>query len=389
MKFINILGTLTLCSGLMLTHVPIAAQQNSTDKIIQAAQQGAIVSLPGIFESAMKELKYTKKPIGDTQLLMSDDPEYVADTTAIVLKEAVKAGDVRLYVYNVNGVVSPFKMPRKIIAVIKNTGDKDMRFRMKRSASMKPSDNYYEVGKMGLAKFFSSKSGAKRSLKPGETILIDPSMESSIAMYNELVHGIYEFHIDQPAEITILQTAPDANYKDAIAKIQNIVPPGHLNAGRGLFSPADYVVKITDTLDTKSGPYVLKVADGKIDKWITGKESNFNKSVELAGNYGVVYDITIPWKSEDGRGLALLTWNLQSGIDQWCGGMANSMVVSKGKFKAGLAVLPSNDLAVKKAPDAILVQVFPAQKGVQLIHLKYSPPGASCLPTPLVFVPID
>lgn len=374
-----------LCGAFSISY----AQQNEVDKVIQSAKQGAIVSLPGVLDTQTPGLKYSKSSVGKMQLLMSDDPEYIADTAAIVLKEKVEAGDVRLYLYNVNGVVTPSKMDRKIIAVIKNTGSRDMHFYMKRSTSLSPSENYYEIGKMGLAGYFSSKPQPKRVVKPGETVLIDPSLDKKVAAYNQLVHGLYEFQIDQPGEVTILQTAPESNYKEAASRITHIVPPAHANAGRGLFSPADYKVKVTDTLDTKNGARVLTIADGKIDPWIVGKESNFNNRVELAGNYGVMYDIVIPWESTDGRSLALLTWNPLSGIDRWCDGMANSMVVSDGKFKGGVAILPSDALAVKKSPDAILVQVFPAKKGLQYIHLKYSPPGASCLPTPLVFLPVE
>lgn len=374
-----------LCGAFSISY----AQQNEVYKVMQSAKQGAIVSLPGVLDTQTPGLKYSKSSVGKMQLLMSDDPEYIADTAAIVLKEKVEAGDVRLYLYNVNGVVIPAKMDRKIIAVIKNTGSRDMHFYMKRSTSLSPSENYYEIGKMGLAGYFSSKSQPKRVVKPGETVLIDPSLDKKVAAYNQLVHGLYEFQIDQPGEVTILQTAPESNYKEAASRITHIVPPAHANAGRGLFSPVDYKVKVTDTLDTKNGARVLTIADGKIDPWIVGKESNFNNRVELAGNYGVMYDIVIPWESTDGRSLALLTWNPLSGIDRWCDGMANSMVVSDGKFKGGVAILPSDALAVKKSPDAILVQVFPAKKELQYIHLKYSPPGASCLPTPLVFLPVE
>lgn len=366
----------------------LSAQQNNVDKVIRSARQGAVVSLPGVLEAKMQGLNYSKTSVGKMQLLLSDDPEYIADTVAIVLKEQVKAGDVRLYLYNVNGVVAPSKMDRKIIAVLKNTSSQDMHFQMKRSASLPPSENYYHIGKMGLAGYFLSKPDVEQVVKPGEITLIDPSLDKKVAVYNELVHGIYEFHIDQPGEVIVLQAAPESDYKEVASRVSYIVPPAHANAGRGLFSPADYQVKVTDTLDTKNGARVLTIADGKIDPWIVGKESNFNNRVELAGNYGVMYDIIIPWKSTDGRGLALLTWNPLSGIDRWCDGMANSVVVSGGKFKGGVAILPSDSLAVKKSPDAILVQVFPSKKGVQYIHLKYSPPGASCLPTPLVFLPV-
>jgi len=89
--------------------------------------------------------------------------------------------------------------------------------------------------------------------------------------------------------------------------------------------------------------------------------------------------------------LALVTWNSRSADNQWCGGMAASMVVSEGKFPAGIIQLPNDRLITKKAPEAILIQVFkPTGNGEeQTLKLTYSPPGASCLPTPLIFIPVD
>jgi len=67
------------------------------------------------------------------------------------------------------------------------------------------------------------------------------------------------------------------------------------------------------------------------------------------------------------------------------------MVVSIGKFKEGIVQLPADKLITRKSPEAILVQVFPpaANGEEQTIRFTYSPPGASCLPTPLVFIPVD
>lgn len=381
----------TLCSFLFFLVCLKTNAQENYDSIIKKAKQGEIVSLPGFLRSKMPQLPYSKKIIGDVQLLMSDDPEYVTDSSAIVLKEKVKPGNVRLYVYNVNGVIQPQKMERKIVAIIKNTGSKTMHFQIKKKSTEKPSDNYYEIGKNGIADYYHSRSERLITLAPGKVMLIDTKMDNQIAQYNDLVHGIYEFHIDQPGEVIVLQTSPDIKGTDAASQIKYIVPTGHLNAGRGLFTPADYSIHVNDVVDTKNGPCVLTIADGKIDPWIKGYESNSNKEVELAGNYGVMYDITIPWKSSDGKSLALLTWNPMGGVGQWCDGMANSMIVSKGKFDSGVVKLPGNTLVVKKDPDAILVQVFqPApNNGIQQIHIVYSPPGASCLPTPLVFMPVS
>jgi hypothetical protein len=164
----------------------------------------------------------------------------------------------------------------------------------------------------------------------------------------------------------------------------------HTNAGRGLFGISNYLVVGSDTLHTNGGASALIVADGKNDPWITGKDAATGQLAKLSGNYGVMYDIELKWKSTNGKGLALLTWNARAG-GKWCGGMANTMVVSGGKFDEGIIQLPSDRLNTKGPPEAILVQVFPpASNGeVQTIKLKYSPPGASCLPTPLIFVPVE
>jgi hypothetical protein len=103
-----------------------------------------------------------------------------------------------------------------------------------------------------------------------------------------------------------------------------------------------------------------------------------------------MYNIEMNWESTNGKGLALVTWNARSG-GQWCGGMANVMRVSKGKFNEGIMQIPSDKLITKGYPEAVLIQVFlpdPKNK-IQKIRLTYTPPGASCLPVPLIFIPVD
>jgi hypothetical protein len=62
-----------------------------------------------------------------------------------------------------------------------------------------------------------------------------------------------------------------------------------------------------------------------------------------------MYTMEIKWKSSNGKGLALMTWNARAGDNKWCGGMANTMIVSDGKFKEGIIELPSDRLNTKGA----------------------------------------
>lgn len=362
------------------------------NKAILETKQGSIVELPGVLSEKMTQIGYQKIVLPGPQYIISDDPEYIRVPESIALKEAVQPGTVRLYVYNVNGIKEPEKIDRKITAVIKNTGKAPMHIRMLKYSSQKPSTNYYLIGKQGLADFFASKpQSLVRTVKPGEAIAIDEQLEKNIVKYDELVHGFYEFVIDQPGEVSVLQTSPGTPGPKALTQIKRIENSRHTNAGRGLFGVSNYLVQTDSVFDTKNGIATLIVADGNKDPWIVGKDGSTGELAKLAGNYGVMYQVEMKWKSSDGKGLALVTWNSRAGDNKWCGGMANTMVVSDGKFKGGIIQLPSDRLITKAAPEAVLIQVFtPAKDGSeQTIKFTYSPPGASCLPTPLVFIPVD
>lgn len=383
-----------LLMGSLAAALPVSAQELSPElsKRVLTSPQGSIVELPGILTEKLPLLDYRKIVQSGPQYLISDDPEYIRVPEAIALREAVEPGTVRLYVYNVNGVKEPAKTETRIAAVIKNTGKADMRLRMLKYASQKPTTNYFQAGKQGLADFFAATPQTTvRIIKPGKSIAIDPAQEKYVAKYDELVHGFYEFLIDQPGEISVLQTDLKTPVTVAVDRIKTILPSKGNNAGRGLFGVSNYRVLAQDTLDTKNGIRQIILADGDKDPWVLGSEGTSGRVATLAGNYGVMYNIELKWKSTDGRGLALVTWNSRADNGQWCGGMANTMVVSKGKFKEGIIQLPADKLITKKNPEAILVQVFPpATNGEeQTIRLTYSPPGASCLPTPLVFIPVD
>lgn len=387
--FVSAVGTAMLLGGSGLYAQTLTPEHV---KAIREAKQGSIVQLPDFLTEKFPNIDYQKIVLPGPQFIISDDPEYIRVPETIALKEKVQPGTVRLYVYNVNGVKEPKKIETKITAMIKNTGTAPMHIRMLRYSSQPPSTNYYLIGKNGLADYFAATpQKTVRTVKPGEAIPVDEKLEKNIVKYDELVHGFYEFVIDQPGEISVLQTDPKTPSTKALARIKTVETSAHKNAGRGVFGVSNYLVKTDSVYDSKNGVATIVVADGVKDPWVVGIDGSTGAVAKLAGNYGVMYHIEMKWKSTDGKGLALLTWNSRAGNNKWCGGMANTMMVSDGKFKEGVIQLPADKLLTKAAPEAILIQVFPPAKNgeEQTIKLTYSPPGASCLPTPLVFVPID
>lgn len=362
------------------------------NKALVNAQQGTIVELPGFLsEHGIANLNYQKMILPGPQFIISDDPEYIRFPEGVALKEPVQPGTVRVYVYNVNGIKEPAKMDRRITAVIKNTGKTAMHIRMLKYSSQKPSGNYFQMAKQGMADFLASQPEEKtRKVEPGMSMAIDDKMEKYIVKYDELAHGIYEFVTDQPGEINIIQTDLNTSGPKALARIKGVLPTRGTNAGRGIFGVSNYGIATPEVLDTKNGAVQIIVADGVRDPWITGMDHSLNKVSKLEGNYGVLYHIELKWKSSDGKGLALVMWNSR-GSKTICNGMAATVAVSEGKFKEGIVQLPSDKLITRYGPESMLIQVFPpAINGKeQTIKVIYSPPGASCLPTPLVFIPVS
>lgn len=357
---------------------------------ILKAKQGAVIELEHFLHAGYPVLPYQKLVMPGPQLLLSDNPEYIRDPEAVALREQVTPGTVRIYLYNVNGVQTPQKMVRKMGVVLKNTGTELMHLRWLKFSSQSPTTNYYLAGKNGLSDYFASvPAPGIIEVLPGASLSLDSGLEQKLIQYNELAHGIYEFVIDQPGEIAVVQTAPGKSTAGVNNTQMQVAASRHMNAGRGRYGTANYRIEISDTLQWKEGETrQLILADGKYDPWIRGIDASNGKISELAGNYGVMYQVKVPWRFRPGYGLALLTWNSRAADNQWCGGMAGAMEVSGGKFRSGIIQLPSDRLNIKKAPEAILIQLFTPAPGKEfgLIEFTYSPPGASCLPAPLVFV---
>jgi len=389
--FITILVSFSLLQFLNITGMRSQSITTDQNKAILKAGQGAGVNLEGFLTEKLPQINYRKIVMPGPQYIISDDPEYIRIPEAIAVKEKVKPGTVRLYVYNVNGIQEPSKIERKITAVIKNTGTQNMHLLMLKYSSQKPSADYYQIAKKGLTDYFSSgPQSVPVTIKPNEIAAIDEKLENYVVKYDELVHGIYEFVIDQPGEISVVQTDPRISGADAVSRITTVHPSSRTNAGRGMFGTSNLLVVATDTLSTSNSAVSLVLADGRNDAWVSGIDGSTGRIMNLSGNYGVIYDVEINWESPDGKGLALVTWNARSG-GQWCGGMANVMKVSDGKFKEGLMQIPSDKLITKGYPEGVLIQLFlpdPKNK-IQTLRFTFTPPGASCLPIPLVFIPVD
>jgi hypothetical protein len=309
------------------------------------------------------------------------------------MQEDVKPGAVRLYVYH---VPQPQAGPKTISAVIQNLGSNAMTFRFLRYAFPKPGKNYQKIGKTGLIDFFNSKpEDSSRSIPPGARAVIDPRLDATTVTTDDLVHGFYEFEINQPARVTVLQRDPDQSSLDIIEKLPKLPRevPGCKSdgAGRGIFLTSDFDVTGENSFvfNTTNGPARLLLADGRRDRYIQGRDSiEQSDSVRDSGNYGVMYHIHLIWRSDDGRQLALLITR-PGGSGQDCSSQSGAVQVSPGVWHGGTVAIPADNVSYGNPGEMVIIQKFlpPPNGQTADIEILYSPPGASCIPTPMVLLP--
>jgi hypothetical protein len=357
-----------------------AAGGASLDK----TRPGDLVQLPELHSDDLPIVDATVTAAADSpQFLLSDNPETFPHD-AIALRETVKPGPVRLYVYH-----SPEKSGKEkvVSAVIENLSGEPLTYRFTKYTLQPPSKDYYKVGKAGLIDYFNAKpSKESRTVPPHGRAVLDPALEKVRLTKDDLIHGFYEFTVDRPARITVLQRDPSADTLKVVDTLP-IAPSGHGGAGRGLYLKSNF--DVAASYDTARGPARVVIADGKRDPWITGTDALSNGApIRDAGNYGAIYRIKIRYKSSDGRGLALLMAKMSSN-HPYCLHTAAAVVVSDGVAKGGVVPLPRTQTTFDNPPDAVVIQRFapPGQGEEGTIELTYSPPGASCLPTPLLLVP--
>lgn len=369
-----------------------AALGESVIERIREARPGDVVLLDELPAKQVPSLPLRLTPSSGPQLVFSDMPEYFRTGDGVAMEEEVEPGRVRLYTYH---VPEPTGDPKTLTALIENLGDEPMTLHFDRYSFPTPSGHYHKIGKTGLMEFFSKNPGPPaRTIAPGERVPVDPKMDETIVQKDQLVHGFYEFEIDQPARITTLQRDPEAvsaEVVDDLPRLPRILPDTKVSgAGRGRFETSNILVTLPthEPLDTADGPRQAVVADGRTDPWIVGVDSIAGDEVENKGNYGVVYRFRLKRTGSDGRSLAVFMHNLYADTE-FCRSQASAVRISAGDQDGGVIPIPAEKVSFGGPGENVLLQTFPPlpEGETETIEILFSPPGASCLPTPIFFVP--
>jgi len=396
--------TLLLLTPLALAEEPASQPLNAPASpeqmlsTLQSARPGGLVQTAFADVSDLPVVAFDKSVSQNSvQFLLSDKPEYFRTGDGIAMQEDVQPGVVRLYLYH---VPEPSGAKKTISAVIENRGNQPMTLRFLSYASPKPGGDYHKIAREALLATLNRAPAppefAVRQLAPGGRAVIDPQIDSAVVTKDILVHALHEFEIDQPARVTVFQRDPAADSLkviDALPKLPRILEGWHPSgAGRGLFATSDIECSNAreNPIDTANGPAVFLVADGKTDPWIEGRDSlDPSSPIQNKGNYGVMYHVRLHYKSSDGRGLAVLMSGHRPD-NQWCKYTAAVVKINDGVHPGGVIALPTTERRFENLPQAVVMQVYPpaAAGETGTMEFTYSPPGACCLPTPILLIPV-
>lgn len=377
------------------TPIATAAQFQAA---LKSARPGQIVQTPFPDAANLPPIAYKMERLhsGVDQYLLSDKPEYFRTGDGISLQEDLQPGTVRFYVYH---VPEPTGEKKIVSAVIENLGASPMTMKFHRYASPNAGGDYHRIARQALVSYFNSEpapeSFATRVIPSGARVVIDPKIDASTVTKDMLVHTLHEFEIDQPARVTVFQKEPSADSLtviDSLPRLPRVLEGWHPSgAGRGLFTTADYAVVNTEPIDTTAGPSVFVVADGKTDPWIEGRDSiDPSSPIQNKGNYGVMYHVDLRYQSPDGRGVAVLM-SAHRPDNKWCKYTAAVVKINDGVQSGGVIALPTTERHFENLPQAVVMQVYPPAPAGETreIRFTYSPPGACCLPTPILIVPVE
>jgi hypothetical protein len=354
-----------------------------------SAKPGDIVTLPAELFSAPTVQREITPSLDQSQLLLSDNPESVT-ADGILLRETVKPGNVRVYLYNVISGPAPKAVPIAVTNVSSDT----LSLQFSRCARTAPGTDYNRAAQKVMYDLLAGtpKKCDDIALAPGASALLDPELQSVSVSSDQLTHGIYEFSVDTPARITVFAHELGKKSLEVLPSLP-VLPRNETGAGRGLFPVSNFVVGLGRPYSTLDGPRALVLADGKDDPWLKGTDSLSSAQLVNDGNYGAMYKITVPYATPDGRGFVVALANPRS-PDKYCTYLTAAMTVSsrQGYFDDATVALPAigGDMLAAPPHAAIIAIVPPLPLGkiAGTLNLLYSPPGAACLPDPIIFIPI-
>lgn len=272
---------------------PSTPAQFVTD--MDAATQAQVISMSGVnpltcdLDGAMTETW------GGGKLLFSDSPESPS-TTGMLFKSAGLSATSgtnynRVFSYHVNQNSSS----KKMVVIIKNTSGSTGSFTIRKEGIAGPSTSFAYTGKLGYNRWDTSTAESAVNVTAGSVRGFDSTFNGTNVATGSLYHGIWDYSFDQTHDIYVCIGITEANCATATLLTQD-------SHQRGTCTYSEKVYDYGGTLDTSTGIQSYSIAGGTSANdtdvgCVTETGSGFN----LAGNFGLLYKMHIPYQSTDSK----------------------------------------------------------------------------------------
>ena len=349
------------------------------DTDLTAASQASVISLSGINPINCPEISMSETWAGG-KLVFSDSPE--SPSVRAKLYEDGTLGATtgidynRVFLYHVNGKASG-KM--KFTVLVKNLGTTAATLTVQKTGTAGPSTSYLYTGKLGFSRWLTSVAKSGVNVTAGSTVRLDSTFDALTANPSNLLHGIWDYSITQPHQVTICALDQNDNPLTVCPGLSLAARDTH---DRGTFPYAD---KVYDTasgivIDTAGDIQQFPVAGGTAnDSNAVGVDVTDGSIQNLSGNFGVLYKMHLNTSATDSRNLGFLI-NPRGG--QW-GGAVWTMpgLTPGGKF----LIPPTSGSTGDNTKGAVEGKYSP---GVGLVPwAQFMPTGGSSFPVRFVAVP--
>jgi len=351
--------------------------QLNTD--LKAATQAQVISLSGINPINCPTLAMTGSWTGG-KLFFSDSPETPTSAGKLYFDTSVPAtvgtDYHRIFLYHVNGKASG-KM--KFSAMIKNTGTASATLTVQKIGTSGPTTSFLYAGKLAYQRWLVSTAGTPRTVAPGAWIRVDTSFDALQASPGNLLHGIWDYKMDQPHEVLIV--ALNQN-DDPISVGPGLPLLARDTHDRGTFPFCDKVYDTDSgvTFDTAGDIKSFPIGGGTSpDDFAVGMDTTDGTPMTLAGNFGVNYKIHVNTISTDGKNIGIMI-NPRGG--QW-GGAVWAMA---GVFPSGKILIPPTTASTGDNTKGAVEGKYVPGAGLT-IWAQFMPTGGSSFPVRCVLVP--
>ena len=322
-------------------------------------------------------------------LLFSDSPEYVKETG--VLYRDIVTGDARVLYYHLNDTSQPKK-----VAVVLETDAELASVSVTRGAAAPPSADYLHVGKVTQIGYFDTHEMNERIYVTKERPrLLVPEMDTTVLAPGQLVYGVYDFHANAPVRVSVIMYGADVD-PFAFLRTARVLPRDEI-ALRGTFRGMNRVITSKKIYrPSMDGAVYFPIGDNLHDVYRQGIDATDGSSVVNYGNYGILYQISIPTAGrENTRYFLSPLGGVYAGAMRAENG-ANRRLVETPATRPyfGDQTLPEPPNVAEAREEGLLfltqyteLSDLGTYANAQPVQFEYSPPGASNLPVNIILMP--